>query len=493
MPYLLGLDLSTTGAKALVIDDAGETVATHSTPHDLSAPQPLWSEQDPEAWWRGMSASIRAVVAQVGAENIGAVGLTGQMHSLVCLDADNHVLRPAILWNDQRTGAQCEAIVEALGLARLVATTGNRALTGFTAPKILWIRDHEPEVYTRIAHVLVAKDYIRFCLTGDYATDVNEASGMLLMNVGARGWAVNVLEALDIPPAWLPTTYEGPAITGTISAAGAAATGLRAGTLVVGGGGDQAAQAVGVGAVVPGTVALTVGTSGVVFAPLNAYNYEPEGRLHALCHSVPGMWHFMGVTLSAAGSLQWYRDTLSPDMSFDALIAEAARVSANSDGLQFAPYLTGERTPHPDPLARGAFVGLTSRHTRGHLTRAVLEGVAFSLRDVFELIRASEAGKHIQQVRISGGGAQSPVWRQIFADVLNVPLVSVEALEGAAYGAALLAGVGAGVWADVHQAAGVVGLGEETHPGADAAVYAERYLVYEGLYPALRETFARLG
>lgn len=493
MTYLLGLDLSTTGAKALVIDEQGRVVASHSTPHGISAPQPLWSEQDPLAWWRGMSASIQAVVAQVGADQIAAVGLTGQMHSLVCLDEADNVLRPAILWNDQRTQAECDDIVARVGLERLVATTGNRALTGFTAPKILWIRNHEPEIYARIRHVLVAKDYIRFCLTGEYATDVNEASGMLLMNVGARGWAGDVLDALEIPASWLPSVHEGPAVTGVISTQGAAATGLNPGTPVIGGGGDQAAQAVGVGAVTPGVVALTVGTSGVVFAPLGAYNYEPEGRLHALCHSVPGMWHFMGVTLSAAGSLQWYRDTLAQETSFDALVAEAAAVPVNSDGLLFLPYLTGERTPHPDPLARGAFVGLTTRHTRGHLTRAVLEGVAFSLRDVFELVTASEAGKDIHQVRISGGGAQSALWRQIFADVLNVPLVSVEALEGAAYGAGLLAGVGAGVWSDVAATSAVVSLGAETYPGTDAARYAEQYPAYRDLYPALRASFTALA
>lgn len=493
MPYLLGLDLSTTGAKALVIDEYGKVVTSQSTPHGISAPHPLWSEQDPNEWWRGMSASIRAVVSQVGADNIAAVGLTGQMHSLVCLDAQNNVLRPAILWNDQRTQAECDAIVAKIGLPQLVATTGNRALTGFTAPKVLWIREHEPEIYQKIAHILVAKDYIRFCLTGEYATDVNEASGMLLMNVGRRTWATDVLDKLEIPGIWLPQLFEGPAVTGKISQKGADATGLRVGTPVVGGGGDQAAQAVGVGAVVPGTVALTVGTSGVVFAPLGAYNYEPEGRLHALCHSVPGMWHFMGVTLSAAGSLQWYRDTIAPDVPFDTFVAEADKVPANSDGLQFLPYLTGERTPHPDPLARGAFIGLTTRHSRAHMTRAVLEGVAFSLRDVFELIKQSEAGKDIKQVRISGGGAQSALWRQIFADVLNVPLMSVEALEGATYGAALLAGVGAGVWKDVHQASALVSVGAETQPGTNASAYDEKYAIYRSLYPALREAFAGLS
>jgi xylulokinase len=374
----------------------------------------------------------------------------------------------------------------------LVQLSGNRALTGFTAPKILWIREHEPQVYAKIAHVLVAKDYIRFCLTGEYATDANEACGMLLMDAGARQWSQELLDALEIPNAWLPRVYEGPELTGTVTADAAELTGLRVGTPVVAGGGDQAAQAVGVGAVAAGVIALTVGTSGVVFAPLGAYNYEPEGRLHALCHSVPNMWHFMGVTLSAAGSLQWYRDTLAADVPFDTLTAEAESVPVGSDGLYFLPYLSGERTPYPDPLARGAFIGLTTRHTRGHLTRVVMEGVAYSLRDVFGLIQQSEAGKQIKQVRVSGGGAKSALWRQIFADVFGVPLVTVTETAGAAYGAALLVGLSAGLWADADGLAKVVKLGDETQPSANAALYAEKYALYQSLYPTLKPTFHQL-
>jgi len=492
MSYLLGIDISTTGAKAVVVDEDGAVIASHSTPHPINTPQPLWSEQNPQDWWQGAATSIRAVLEHVNADDIYGVGLTGQMHSLVCLDADNHVLRPAILWNDQRTQAQCDAITAKLGEQRLVQLSGNRALTGFTAPKILWIREHEPQVYAKIAHVLVAKDYIRFCLTGEYATDANEACGMLLMDAGARQWSQELLDALEIPNAWLPRVYEGPELTGTVTADAAELTGLRVGTPVVAGGGDQAAQAVGVGAVAAGVIALTVGTSGVVFAPLGAYNYEPEGRLHALCHSVPNMWHFMGVTLSAAGSLQWYRDTLAPDVPFDTLTAEAESVPVGSDGLYFLPYLSGERTPYPDPLARGAFIGLTTRHTRGHLTRAVMEGVAYSLRDVFGLIQQSEAGKQIKQVRVSGGGAKSALWRQIFADVLGVPLVTVTETEGAAYGAALLVGLSAGLWADADGLAKVVDLGDETPPSPNAALYAEKYALYQSLYPTLKPTFHQL-
>lgn len=492
MSYLLGIDISTTGAKAVVVDEDGAVVASHSTPHPISTPQPLWSEQNPKDWWHGAAASIRAVLERVNADDIYGIGLTGQMHSLVCLDTDNNVLRPAILWNDQRTQAQCDTITAKLGAERLVQLTGNRALTGFTAPKILWIREHEPQVYAQIAHVLVAKDYIRFCLTGEYATDANEACGMLLMDAGARQWSQEVLNALDIPEAWLPRVFEGPELTGTVTAEAAELTGLRVGTPVVAGGGDQAAQAVGVGAVAAGVIALTVGTSGVVFAPLGAYNYEPQGRLHALCHSVPNMWHFMGVTLSAAGSLQWYRDTLAANVPFDTLTAEAEAVPVGSDGLYFLPYLSGERTPHPDPLARGAFIGLTTRHTRGHLTRAVMEGVAYSLRDVFGLIQQSEAGKHITQVRVSGGGAKSALWRQIFADVLGVPLVTVTETEGAAYGAALLVGLSAGLWTNADELAKVVSLGDETQPSANTGLYADKYALYQSLYPTLKPTFHQL-
>lgn len=492
MRTLLGLDVSTTGSKALLIDERGEVIASHTVPHPLSQPFPLWSEQDPADWWNGMVTAIRTVLEQTGAaETIQAIGLTGQMHGLVCLDEQNNVLRPAILWNDQRTQAECDEITATIGASRLIQLTGNRALTGFTAPKILWVRRHEPEVYARIRHILLPKDYIRFQLTGDYATDLADGAGMLLLDVANRRWSQAVLDELNIPAEWLPKAYEGPQVTGVVSERAAALTGLRAGTPVVGGGGDQAAQAVGVGAVQPGIVALTVGTSGVVFAPLASYAYEPDGRLHAFCHAVPGQWHFMGVMLSAAGSLQWYRDTLAPQEDFGKLTEEARNAPPGSEGLIFLPYLTGERTPHPDPLARGAFVGLTARHTRAHLTRAVLEGVAFGLRDSFELIKASPAGL-INEVRVSGGGAKSPLWRQIMADVLGVPLVVAEAIEGAAYGAALLAGVGGGVWPDVQTAAvAAVKTGARVEPGADAGAYEGAYQLYRDLYPMLKPAFDR--
>jgi len=380
-----------------------------------------------------------------------------------------------------------------LGRERLIQITGNDALTGFTAPKVLWVQQNEPEVYAQARHILLPKDYIRFKLTGDYAMDKADGAGTILFDLHARHWSPEVLDALEIPAEWLPPTFEGPEVTGVVSAAAAAETGLSAGTPVVGGGGDQAAQAVGVGAVEPGIVALTLGTSGVVFATTPSALIEPEGRLHAFCHAVPGRWHFMGVMLSAAGSLQWYRDSLASGVSFDDLIAEAAGVSPGSEGLLFLPYLTGERTPHPDPLARGAWVGLTIRHSRPHLTRAVLEGVAFGIKDSFTLIQGAGLGG-IEQVRVSGGGAKSALWRQIMADVLNVELVTVNTTEGAAYGAALLAAVGAGLYDSVEEACQTtIQITGRTSPGPAAAAYADLYPLYQALYPALRNEFRAIG
>ncbi len=430
-------------------------------------------------------------LSDAGQPEVAGIGLTGQMHGLVLLDADGNVLRPSILWNDQRTQKQCDEITERVGFARLIELTGNRALTGFTAPKILWVRENEPEVYAQAAHVLLPKDFIRLKLTGDYVMDVSDASGTNLLDVANRRWSSEVLAALDIPADWMPRLAEGPEITGQVSAEAAAITGLKAGIPVVGGGGDQAAGAVGVGAVEPDVISLVVGTSGVVFAPLANYAFEPDGRLHAFCHAVPGMWHFMGVTLGAAGSLQWYRDTLAPNASFDELTAAAAEIPPGSDGLIFLPYLSGERTPHPDPLARGAFVGLTTRHTQAHLTRAVLEGVAFSLRDCFGLMENANLPDQLQ-VRIAGGGAKSAVWRQIIADVIAQPLVTTNSTEGAAYGAALLAAVGAGVFPDVATACKTaIRTGSSTEP-INPAAYEHAYQNYRALYPALKNIFAQM-
>jgi xylulokinase len=492
----LGIDVSTTGAKALLVDERGSVVASATTPLGVSTPKPLWSEQDPHEWWAAACLSLRQVLDASGAAaDVSAVGLTGQMHGLVLLDESRRVLRPAILWNDQRTARECDEIRSRMGgRDRLVRVTGNDALTGFTAPKILWVRAHEPEVYARARLVLLPKDYVRLRLTGVAAMDKADGSGTLLFDLAARDWSADVLRALDIPREWLPPTFEGPEVTGTVSGEAAEATGLRAGTPVMAGGGDQAAGAVGAGAVAPGVVSLTLGTSGVVFATTPGPLVEAEGRLHAFCHAVPGTWHLMGVTLAAAGSLQWYRDTLAGDESFDLLTAEAERAPAGCEGLLFLPYLSGERTPHPDPLARGAFVGLTTRHRRAHLTRAVLEGVAFSLRDCMGLFGDAGLGS-VRQVRVAGGGARSALWRRIVASVLGVELVTVNSTEGAAYGAALLAGVGAGAWPDVRSAceAAIAVTGRDAPDPEWQRAYDALYPNYRALYPALRTAFVALG
>jgi xylulokinase len=494
--YFLGIDVSTTGSKALLIDTAGSVLAVCSSPHTLSTPRPLWSEQDPDEWWKATVTSIQSVIKQTGISprSISAVGLTGQMHGLVLLDNRGKVLRPAILWNDQRTQAQCDEIHNRIGREKFIQISGNAALTGFTAPKILWVAQNEPEVYAKASHVLLPKDYIRYRLTGEFAMDKADGSGTVLFDLRKRTWSSEILNTLDIPPEWMPATYEGPEFTGQVSAPASLETGLAAGTPVAAGGGDQAAQAVGAGAVEPGIIGLTVGTSGVVFATTPSALIEPEGRLHAFCHAVPGMWHFMGVMLSAAGSLQWYRDTLAPGMSFDDLLKEAENIPAGSEGLQFLPYLSGERTPYPDPQARGAFIGLTLRHGRGHMTRAVLEGVAFGLKDSFTLIQ--NAGlEQMTQVRASGGGTKGALWRQILASVLDSELVTVNTAEGAAFGAALLAGVGAGAWPDTVSACRTaVKITGRTNPDpGQVEVYRHSYLLFRELYPALKASFSRMS
>lgn len=494
MSYFLGIDTSTTATKALLVDAGGQVVSVASSEYTYETPRPLWAEQHPDLWWQGTVASVRQALAQAGIDpaEVKGVGLTGQMHGLVLLD-EAGVLRPAILWNDQRTAAECDEIRALVGRERLIQITGNDALTGFTAPKILWVKNHEPEIFHRVRHILLPKDYVRLRLTGTHATDKAGAAGTILFDLQRRDWSPEVVSALGIDPAWLPPTYEGPAVTGNLTHEAAEATGLRAGTPVVGGGGDQAAGAVGTGAVVEGVVSLSLGTSGVVFAAVDRPMVEPQGRLHAFCHALPDRWHLMGVMLSAAGSLRWYRDTVAPGAGFDALLAPAADVAPGSEGLIFLPYLTGERTPHPDPLARGAFVGLTVRHTLPHMTRALLEGVAFGLRDSFELMRATGLAG-ISQVRITGGGARSTLWCQILADVLGVELATVNTTEGAAYGAALLAATGAGAFATVEEAcAATIQVTGSTTPGPACAAYDELYPLYRELYPALCPTFNGLA
>jgi xylulokinase len=492
---VLGIDSSTTATKAILMGTGGEVVGVASASYGYETPRPLWSEQDPGLWWEGAIDAIGQVTAETGisASEIEAVGLTGQMHGSVLLDDDCAVVRPAILWNDQRTEAECQEIRRRLGPEHLVEITGNDALTGFTAPKLLWVQRNEPENWARVRHVLLPKDYVRFRLTDDFAVDVADGSGTILFDLAARTWSAEVLEALDIPPAWLPPTFEGPEVTGEVSAGGAEATGLREGTPVVAGGGDQSANAVGVGAVSPGKVALSLGTSGVVFATTDGPAIEPRGRVHAFCHAVPGKWHMMGVMLSAAGSLRWLRDALAPDTSFDDLVEGAAEVPAGSDGLIFLPYLTGERTPHPDPLARAAFVGLTVRHDLRHMTRAVLEGVAFGLKDGLDLM-VSAGLSTPGQIRASGGGIRSRLWRQILADVLDAEIATVATEEGAAYGAALLAGVGAGWFETVEEAcAATVDVTPTANPSGQGTVYRESHSRFRDLYPALSPTFHAMG
>ena len=495
MPFFLGLDVSTTATKALLMDGRGEVVSVSAAEYAYETPRPLWSEQHPDLWWHGAVQSTRSALKESGvsADEVVAIGLTGQMHGLVLLDEHGQVLRPAILWNDQRTGAQCDEIRARLGKSRLIQITGNDALTGFTAPKILWVLQNEPDIWARTRHILLPKDYVRYKLTDVFAMDKADGSGTILFDLRARTWSAEMLTALDIPPAYLPPTYEGPEVSAFLSPSAAAEIGLRTGLPIVGGGGDQAAQAVGVGAVKPGIIAITLGTSGVIFATTETPLVEPEGRLHAFCHALPERWHFMGVMLSAAGSLQWYRDTLAPGVSFDDLLAAAPDVAPASEGLFFLPYLTGERTPHADPFARGGFIGLTVRHGKAHLTRAVLEGVAFGLKDSFTLIQNAGLGV-IKQVRASGGGTKSALWRQIMADVLGIELVTVNTTEGAAYGAALLAGVGAGMWPNALTACEeTIRITNSTSPSPDSEVYEKVYPHYQALYPALKDEFKKVS
>jgi len=500
---LLGIDVGTSGAKAILIDSRGVVQAAHTTPHELLAPKPQWSEQHPADWWLGCAASIRQALAASGAaaRDIAAVGLTGQMHGLVLLDARGEILRPAILWNDQRTAAQCDAIHDRVGFDRVLRITGKPVLTGFTAPKMLWVRENEPDVFARAEMMLLPKDYVRYRMSDAFATDVADASGTSVFDVGARAWSAELLEALELKRERLPEVYESPDMCARVSAEGAKATGLLEGTPIVAGAGDQAAEAVGCGIVDEGAVSVTIGTSGVVFASTPSMRVDPKGRLHAYCHAAPGLWHVMGVMLSAGGCMQWYRDALCASEkaraeregidAYDLLTREAAEIEPGSEGLIFLPYLTGERTPHADPHARGVFFGLTRRHTKAHLTRALMEGVTFGLRDLFDLTR--ELGVPVRSTRISGGGARSALWRQMLADILRTDVTTVNVTQGAAYGAALLAGVGARIFPSVPEAASsIVRDTSTTTPGPDLDRYRGPYDLYRTLYPTLRKCFRRL-
>ena len=461
---LVGLDVGTSGVKAIAISDTGDVLARAERPYPLSTPQPGWAEQDPDDWWRAAQDVVAELTVSDTVTEPSRIGLSGQMHGLVVLDEHERVLRPAILWNDQRTAAECGEIEERVGLERLIELTGNRALTGFTAPKLVWLRNHEPETYARVRHVLLPKDYVRLRLDGRHAIDAADASGTLLFDVANRRWSDDVLAALELPGEWLPPAHE----STDVAAAG-----------------DQAAGALGVGIDRPGPLSIVLGTSGVVFAALAEYRPEPEARLHTFCHAVPETWHAMGVMLSAAGSLQWLRHALG-GAPYDDLLRDAERWPPTTEGLLFQPYLAGERTPHADPDARAAFAGLGLRHDRGALTRAVLEGVAYGLRDSLELLRG--LGVEAKVGRVSGGGARSELWLKIVASVLGLPLERTAAEEGAAYGAALLGGVAAGVFADAHDAvARCVRVRDRVEPDpAWQDAYDEGYARFRRLYPTLR-------
>jgi xylulokinase len=485
---LLGIDVGTGGTRAVLVDRDGMVVASAASEHAAIRSEHIgWAEQDPQDWWRAAREAIARVRAADGTADaeIDAIGLTGQMHGCVMLDADGEVLRPALIWCDQRTQPECDWLEAKIGRERLIELTCNPALPNFTLTKLLWVRAHQPEIFGRIAHVLCPKDYVRFRLTGEYAMDMQEASGTLLLDVAGRRWSEEVAEAAGIPLSWLPRLFEGPEICARVSAAGASATGLVAGTPVAAGAGDQGAGAVGMGIVGPGSVSSTIGTSGVVFAATDRPTMDRLGRLHTFCHAVPGLWHVMGVTNGAGLSLRWFRDTFAAGASYEELTAEAAGIGAGSDGMLWAPYLFGERTPHLDPEARAAFVGVTASHTRAHFVRAVMEGVAFSLRDTFTLFE--ELGIPVAGIRLGGGGARGPLWRQIQADVYGRAVELLAAQEGGAFGAALLAGVGVGAWPSVEAACAATVKVAETIAPKHVAAMDEAYARFRRVYPALRE------
>jgi xylulokinase len=487
----LGIDIGTGGTRAVLVDAGGAVLASHAAMHAPRATAHIgWAEQDPEDWWRAAREAIGGVLRDggVSAGMIQSVGLTGQMHGCVMLDPGGEVVRPALIWCDQRTQPQCDWLTAKIGYERLIELTCNPALPNFTLTKLLWVKQHQPEMFARIAHVLCPKDYVRFRMTGEYAIDMQEASGTLLLDVTHRRWSAEVAEAAEIPMAWLPRLFEGPEVCGKIDAAGAAATGLAEGTPVVAGAGDQGAGAVGMGILAPGSVSATIGTSGVVFAATDSPVKDAKGRLHTFCHAAPGRWHVMGVTNGAGLSLQYFRNTFGAGASYDGLSAEAATAPAACSGLLWAPYLFGERTPHLDPSARAAFVGITASHNRADFIRAVMEGVAFSLRDSFTLF--AELGIPVERIRLGGGGARGKLWRQIQADVYGRAVELLEAEEGGAYGAALLAGTGVGAWPSVEAACeAAIRVAEVIEP-MNAGKMAAHYQHFRRMYGALKSIAA---
>ncbi len=504
MAYYLGVDVGTSGVKSLLIDAEGSVAASAAEAYPSYTPKPLWSEQDPGDWWAAAVASVKKALAAAGADGkrVAGIGLSGQMHGLVLLDKGGKVLRRAILWNDQRTSEECAEITAVVGAKRLIASACNPALTGFTAPKILWVRKNEPDVYERARRMLLPKDYVRFRMTGEYATDVSDASGTLLLDVAKRQWSAELLEAMKIDRSLLPKTYESVEVTGRVSRRAAEELGLKAGTPVVAGGGDQAAGGIGAGVVRAGIVSVSLGTSGVVFAHSDEARTDPKGRLHTFCHAVPGKWHVMGVSLCSGGSLQWFRNALCSEETavaeragqdaYDLISLAASRAPAGCEGLMFLPYLTGERTPHADPFARGAFVGITPRTDKAYMARAVFEGVALSLLDSLEIIRSLNVP--VGEIRLVGGGAKSAFWRQTLADVFGADIFSLRACEGPAFGAAILAATAAGRFKTVEEAcSATVKTSWKDGPNAERAkLYAKLHPIWKGLYWSLKGDFEAL-
>lgn len=489
MEYVLGIDVGTGGTRAVLVDQNGGIAASATCEHaPFASPATGWAEQDPHDWWKASGSAIRSALSSVPAANVACAGLAGQMHGAVLLDESDQVLRPALIWCDQRTQAQCDWLNTKLGERRIIELTCNPALTNFTLTKLLWVRDNEPEIWKRFRRVLLPKDYVRLEMSGEHAMDMAEGSGTLMLDVAHRRWSAEMMEEAGMPMSCLPRLYESPEICARVSEKGASHTGLKAGTPIVAGAGDQAGGAVGMGVVRAGAVSATIGTSGVVFAATENPAMDAQGRVHTFCHAVPGRWHVMGVTQAAGLSLRWLRDLLknSGDLSYDELTREAAQVPAGSDGVLWTPYLMGERTPHLDPAARATLTGLAANHTRGHVVRAVLEGVAFSLKDTFSLF--AEMNVPVRNVRLGGGGARSELWRQIQADVYGQEAEILAAEEGAAYGAALLAGVGARWWGSVDEACdAVVRVQKRIKPDpANAATIQKQYAKYRRLYPAVK-------
>jgi len=487
--WFLGMDVGTGGTRAVIVDGEGKLIAGASSEHAaFKSPHPGWAEQEPQDWWRAAQEAIRQVLAQAPEprQPIAAIGLTGQMHGAVMLDENGAVLRPALIWCDTRTQPECDWLTDKIGYERLIELTCNPALPNFTVTKLLWVKEHQPEIFAKIRHILCPKDYVRYRLTGEFAIDVQEASGTLLLDVTHRRWSKEVAEAAGIDASWLPKLYESPEVCARISEDAAGLTGLTAGIPVVAGAGDQGAGAVGMGILQPGSVSATIGTSGVVFAATAAPTKDPHGRLHTFCHAVPGLWHVMGVTQSAGLSFRWLKETFFAGQNYDELTALAAKIPAGSEGLDWAPYLLGERTPHLDPEVRAAFAGISTTHTGAHFVRAVLEGVAYSLQDTFALF--AELGIPVSGIRLGGGGARGPLWRSIQAGIYGRAVEILTAEEGGAFGAALLAGVGQGHWANLDQAcAQAIEVAQRIEPNPiDVSAYKTGYVQWRKLYPALK-------